>query len=239
MEKFTVRVNGKEVYFGTEDSYSYNWFYPRYRDNGLHERKVTELILENCKRAKSFVDIGAHIGFFSCVVAKTFPKIDVHSFEMERQVFELLQKNVELNKTENIKLYNYAISDSKKTVYYEKSQQPNEKTSLCKKNDKSVSTKSIALDDLGFVPDVVKIDVEGTELDVLKGMSKVLSRVKAVFIEIHPELYKRNEAEKILEFLKDFRVYEICDHRRRSDPDIIKADPEYFVYNNMLYAFSY
>ncbi len=127
----------------------------------------------------------------------------------------------------------------KKQFNKKKPKEPNEKTFLCKNGESCVSTKSIAIDNLGFVPDVVKIDVEGTELDVLKGMSKVLPQIKALFVEIHPELYKANEGEKILEFLKDFRVYEICDHRRRFDPDIIKANPQYFVYNNMLYAFRY
>lgn len=239
MEKFTARLNGEEVYFSLLDKYSYNWFYPRYKNNGLHERKVTELIVENCKKAESFVDVGSHIGFFTCVVGKLFPQMKVHSFEMEKQVFELLQKNVDLNKLDNVFLYNCAVSDSNKVVYYEKPNEPNEKTTLCRKNKVSVSTESIALDDLGFVPDVVKIDVEGTELDVLNGMKKVLPLIKAIFIELHPEFYKNNESDLILEFLKDFRVYEICDHRRRPDPDIIRVTSSDFVYNNMLYAFRY
>lgn len=234
---FTAQLKGKKVYFSTEDEYSYNWFYPRYSNNGLHERKITELLVENCKNAQIFLDIGSHIGFFTCIVGKVFPRIKVHSFEMEDQVFQLLQKNVKLNNLDNISLYKWAVSDFNGQAYYEKPPKPNEKTAVAHSGDKEV--KSIAIDDFGVVPDVVKIDVEGTELDVLRGMQKLLPKIKAIFIEIHPELYKDNEAEKILELLKDFRVYEICDHRRRPDPDIIRASSADFIHNNMLYAFRY
>lgn len=235
--EFAAKVKNNEVLFSTQDSYSYNWFYPRYRNGGLHERKVTELIIEACKNSKTFFDIGAHIGFFTCVIAKLFPHIHVHSFEMEEKVFELLVTNVQLNKLNNVHMHNCAVSDINGLVCYDKPDAPNEKTAIAENGTSKI--KSISLDGLGIVPDVIKIDVEGTELDVLKGMKKVLPKVKALFIEIHPNLYEKGTAEKILEFLKDFRVYEICDHRRRGDPDMIKVESAEFVYNNMLYAFRY
>ena len=194
---FTAKVKGKEIYFSTKDEYSYNWFYPRYSNGGLHERKVTELITENCKNAQNFLDIGSHIGFFTCIVGRVFPHIKVHSFEMEEQVFQLLQKNVKLNNLDNVSLYKCAVSDLNGVAYYETPSNPNEKTAIANNGDKEV--KSIAIADLGVNPDVVKIDVEGTELDVLKGMKKLLPKIKAIFIEIHPELYKDNAAKKILE----------------------------------------
>jgi FkbM family methyltransferase len=40
--------------------------------------------------------------------------------------------------------------------------------------------------DRGFVPDMVKIDTEGFELEVLRGASEILSRRPAMIVEVHP-----------------------------------------------------
>ncbi|MFW5990600.1 MAG: FkbM family methyltransferase [Candidatus Nanoarchaeia archaeon] len=234
MNVFELELYNEKILFSVEDEYSSKWFYPRYKNNGVHERKVTELIIENCKRAKNFVDVGAHIGFFTCVVGKIFPGINVHSFEIQDTALKLLQKNIELNKLNNVRLYNCGVADVAGVSFYQPTNFPDEKSALTNVGKK---VKTIKLDSLDFVPDVVKIDVEGTELDVLRGMKKILPKVKAVFVEIHPHLYEKNTIKKILECLKDFRIYEICDHRRRGDPDIIKVESADFPYNNMLYAF--
>ncbi|MGM5483104.1 MAG: FkbM family methyltransferase [Nanobdellota archaeon] len=237
MSYFTTSINNKNIYFTTEDEYSKGWFYPRYKGGGVHERKVVELVLECCKRENVFFDIGAHLGFFTCVAGSVLPHISVHGFEMEKNAFRLLEKNVNFNSLSNVSLHNCAVSDTNENLFYEKSNLPCEKTAPKTEGNCLVQTIAVRLDSLSVLPNVLKIDVEGFELQVLKGMSGIINKVKAIFIEIHPNLYDKSTAAEILRLLKGFRVYEICDHRRRADADLIKVSSPDFPYNNMLYAF--
>src|SRR5687767_6254812 len=67
---FTATINGIKVSFSTEDSYSNTWFFPRYAEGEIHEKMVTEMLVEALKGASCFVDIGANLGWYTCLAAK-------------------------------------------------------------------------------------------------------------------------------------------------------------------------
>ncbi|NEN94750.1 MAG: FkbM family methyltransferase [Moorea sp. SIO3I7] len=56
---------------------------------------------------------------------------------------------------------------------------------------------------MGYYPNIIKIDVEGFELEVLKGIQTVLSSstLKAVFIEVHFKLLEENGYTNAIEMI--------------------------------------
>lgn len=71
-------------------------------------------------------------------------------------------------------------------------------------------------------PSIVKIDVEGAELSVLKGMQATIERrTPTLFIEVHPDLLRRfgHRQSQVLEMLKNhgYKLTKAEDHREDSD----------------------
>ena len=66
------------------------------------------------KKIQHFLDIGAHMGYYSVNLAKK--KISIIAFEPIKKNFEQLKKNKSLNKLENLEIYNFALSNKKKDI---------------------------------------------------------------------------------------------------------------------------
>jgi FkbM family methyltransferase len=146
-------------------------------------------------------DIGASYGMYSLFVGKKFPSIKIYAFEPEHKTFKLLNKNIDLNGINNVIPMNFALGDIDGSAILHTSSSANIGThSLVMRSDYPVSDKGISIEirkgnsivATGKVdsPTVVKIDVEGAELNVLKGMKEILSHSKPrlVQIEIHPKI---------------------------------------------------
>lgn len=141
----------------------------------------------------TFLDCGANIGnhtlFFACIANAK----NVVSFEGNPKTFKLLEKNIALNTLENrVKIYNCVLGEHKGHAKIAHEEPANiGATSFCE--DASGDTEMICIDDLEWKQkiDFVKMDVEGFEYNVLKGMKKLLQRDRPIlWIEIFPEKYR-------------------------------------------------
>lgn len=249
MDVFDLSINGTKVSFSVEDSYSKSWFFPNYEGGKIHEKAVTELLIKVCKSAKCFIDVGTNLGFFTCVISKLYPNIFVYGFEMDKNSFDLLRKNVKLNDVKNVEINNLAISDKEGQVYFKRQDQPDPTLSITsKKINETIPAESISLDsffeDKKIKPDVLKIDVEGSEMLILKGMKKLLTDFSLkLFIEIHPHRWQPfgTTFHELFSFLSDlgYQLFEIIDHRNQDErKDVLKKvniNSE-FIKNSMLYT---
>jgi FkbM family methyltransferase len=187
IKMFAVTINGVKVQFSTENEYSNSWFFPRYAGGKIHEKKVTEMLIKVLDSAKCFVDIGANLGWYTCLACKHMPQGIVYGFEMDDLNFAFLQKNIAINSCTNVEVHNLAISDSSGVLSYKReSNRPSPLFRLTSGDtDKNsaglVSVSSITLDDFfkskELMPDVIKIDVEGAEMNVLRGMRRITRRI--------------------------------------------------------------
>lgn len=84
-----------------------------FNDYEKEELNIVDSILDKLS-AKSFVDIGANIGYISMYHAKKYNKIKFYAFEPVKATFDILSKNVSANAFDNIFLYNIGISNEKK-----------------------------------------------------------------------------------------------------------------------------
>ena len=83
---------------------------------GNYEKKQIEYLVENIKKNKVnfFIDIGAHMGFYSMIISKITRQ--VFSFEPIKENFDQLIKNRDLNNFLNIKTFNFALSNLEREV---------------------------------------------------------------------------------------------------------------------------
>ena len=133
-------------------------------------------------------DVGAHKGQTSSHLCKLFPHSIIHSFEPSPYLFAEIEKN--LSKRKSIKCHNFALGETNEKAFLTRTD-----SDLCgqvvkdqEKNSMSISVRR--LDEFCLVEkisslDLLKIDVEGNEMSVLKGSSGMIERnaIRAIFLE--------------------------------------------------------
>jgi len=174
--------------------------------NGSHEPHVSSLFCSLLNNGMTVVDVGALIGYYTLLAAKRVGDNGrVLAFEPSPTAFSLLLKNIKINNRNNIKAFKYAVSDKngKKTFDLSRLSFAHTKSSdTIVVNTVFIDSflHSLSIEDV----DLVKIDVEGAELEVLRGMRKILSRGKVKIIcEVHPDGlsslgYSNEDVENIL-----------------------------------------
>ncbi|NUQ22341.1 MAG: FkbM family methyltransferase [Saprospiraceae bacterium] len=176
------------------------------------EIRLARFLINYLKAGDTFVDVGAHFGYFSLLAAfLTRSNGLVFSFEASKSTFLLLNKNTQ--NEANITCLNNAVSDKKETLkFYEFpvlyseynsvdiSQFEGEKW-IVKYKPQEIQVEAIRLDDFiiekNLQPNIIKIDVEGAELKVILGMKKLLEASDELFIVmeyLHPD--RKNTAHR-------------------------------------------
>lgn len=165
----------------------------------FYEPNEYKQFIEIAKGKKIFFDIGAHIGWY-CLVANGIGIERSYAFEIIDAFAEVAEKNFRLN---NIKgdVFRVALGVPGEVVNF--SQSIYHGSGIAVSLDRFCAER-------GIYPDIVKMDIEGAELDVLRAMKNVLSMRPALDISIHPTyLNERGQkAEEVLALLKGYG-YEI------------------------------
>lgn len=148
------------------------------------------------------IDVGAFCGLFSIKAARRVGlEGRVYAFEPNPMVFWWLKRNIELNRVKNIvampialgSLMGYARLNIPSDNLGAASLLPSHLCRLGLRSSKNVSVKLWTLDEVferiikEDSADLIKIDVEGAEIDILRGASRVLRdrKIKRWIIEIH------------------------------------------------------
>lgn len=150
----------------------------------------TKVFKNQIKKGDIVVDVGASIGYFTLIAAKIVGETGkVFAFEPDSKNFEILRKNVEINKYQNVILEQKAVSDvngkinlfSSNGIGFHSTINPHSSAP-------PIPIVSVKLDeyfrDLNLIDkiDFVKIDVEGAEFRVLNGMKSILKESRHVKI---------------------------------------------------------
>lgn len=202
-----------------------------YRENG---DKLLQLLLEECEEGDVIYDIGANRGLYALSLLSAVPNSHVVAFEPNPRSFSCLTKNVELNNFEKrSNLNNIGLSDFDGTdeLYlsrnsnisfsidggssFNKYNASRESFRLIESLECDIRQLDTFLNHKNFsVPDKIKIDVEGSGLEVLKGAEKTLKQHKPdIYFEPHKNSYgslRREEVESLVNSLG----YEIREHGR-------------------------
>lgn len=155
-------------------------------------QRVAQLIQEG--KIKSVLDIGANQGYFSMSIRNSFPDVDILMIEANPFCDNFLKKT-------GIPYEMICLSDTEKEVkfYFEDNNFVGtgasyylEKTEwYSKQNFTNLNTKR--LDDVVSKPyDLIKLDTQGSELDIMRGGSKTVDSAKFILIETSLIEYNEN-----------------------------------------------
>ncbi len=238
MRHVVVQVNGYRIRISLDDNIIGKWIFM----HGPWEPCETKLMIRLLRPGATFIDVGAHIGYYSLLAASIVGcKGRVFSFEPSPNNFRLLKGNVRMNGySEIIAVENLAVStqNERLSLYlseyntgdhrvYATTEADDIIFNASKRRKAFVTVPSIRLDD--YLPkhgilriDAIKIDVQGAELSVLLGLKETLRRSARVllFIEFWPYglLSYGTEPQDLLNLLTDeigLSLYQIAlEHER-------------------------
>lgn len=182
---FTISVKtffNSRLFFRLPEHYYFliSGFFPEI--DQTHEGNLTKFLIKNLRRGDIFFDVGANCGFYT-VLARFFvgEEGQVHAFEPGKLAFDLLKKNKE--DFENVYVNDVAIYNKKGYINFYLNRFSVENTIKVRRgynleNYKKTIVKTITIDDYcrgrSIIPTFIKIDVEGSEGDVITGAQKIL-----------------------------------------------------------------
>jgi len=196
--EFNIRLDCNEISQAT--------MYYCLRDrNEPYEKDVTFAVYDILKPGDVFIDVGAHIGWFTLLGAKIVgPEGRIISVEPETKNLKWLKQNIKLNNiNENTYVFEVAITseygpvtlylnddnDGGHSLWSVGNHPFNEKSA---ENRKKVKVQGIPLDDLCRSENIseiklLKIDTEGAEVEVLTGASQLLAdgKIKNIIAEVN------------------------------------------------------
>lgn len=179
-----------------------------------YEPEMTGLFYGLAESATTVLDVGAHAGFYSLLAALANPHARVFAFEPMPRVFASLERNVKLNKLENVRCFSVAVGATNETqeFYFPDQEQP---ISSSLRSDmllatfpadaiKHVPVSVVTLDQFVAeqgIPhvDLIKLDTERTEHEVLAGAREVLQRDHPdIICEVWPDAGNQEQLEDAL-----------------------------------------
>ena len=179
----------------------------------IHEPGLTKFLLEqfSTPTPKNFLDLGANIGYFSCILGKLAgPSGNVVSIEPEPLNCELLEENLRRNDVTNVTVHACAVGAgdgmAKLGIYKPANRGRHSMVDMesCKH---FLEVPIRRLDDLlldshvqGW--DLLKIDVEGYEPFVFEGAQQTLARTQMLAMEFLPAAWKKSGVNAAAVFQK-------------------------------------
>ncbi len=197
-------IHGSKMYLNPKDGgLSTDLFIDKSR-----EIMATNEFQKILKPGMVIADAGANIGYYALMEAKAVGENGaVYAIEPVPENVELLKKNVTTNTYKNIEVIKAAAGSKKGKAKFFVSTKSNLGSMVESANEKDIETEMevdvLPLDTIlkgKRSPDFVRMDVEGYELEILKGMTQVLKKKKlGLFIEVHAEFMGK---DKTIEFFK-------------------------------------
>ncbi len=156
-------------------------------------------------------DCGANVGTSCLFFNREFKDAIIHAFEPDPNVFKALSQNLERNAVDNVQLYNAAVWKEEGTLEFGADGADSGAISQTS-NETSIKVKAVRLKNLiekEEVIDLLKMDIEGAEVEVILDCKDVLSRINHIFIEYHSYHNSSQDIDKIISVLNEngFRYY--------------------------------
>lgn len=197
--------------------------------NLMEEFDVIETLLSDIDEDEVFFDVGANVGLYTCFLSQKADR--TVAFEPHPENLTRLDDNLILNDLTNVTVRSEALSDTNGTadLAVKGTNVAGEGThSLATGGERNtIEITTVRGDSLVHelpAPDMIKIDVEGAELAVLRGLEETLMSCSRVYCETHASKLRSRDhtVDDVHELLasKGFTVEVI---ENRGDEQFIRA----------------
>lgn len=176
---------------------------------GTYEKEKQNALRIVVKPGMICYDVGAHVGFYSLLFSRlTGSNGKVYAFEPLLRNIKFLKKHIELNNINNVTILNVGVSEKSGCGYISGND-----NFTYKIGERGIKIKLISIDEeiqSGSLlpPDVIKIDVEGHELFVLKGAINTLRTYKPAVLVAMDNYKTKNEVFNLLKSI-GYIIYDL------------------------------
>ena len=198
--------------------------FSNFREWGNKHNNFFNTYISKANKIKCFFDVGSHIGIVTLPLARTIRSGGkIYAFEPSKNNLFYLKYHLKKNNIENVKIIDKLVTSKNdlNSFFYE-SGVPTGMNSVIPIKEKKIlnltNVESITLDEFCFrnkvKPDYIKVDVEGSEVDLLKGSKRIMKKYHPTFfLSYHPShIQKLGYTEKdLFKILKNFN-YKIYDN---------------------------
>lgn len=197
--------------------------------------------IKKIKKINTLIDVGSNKGQFILLCIKFFPNLLIYSFEPIKEAL-IKQKNL-LSFKNNIYFYNTGIGNKNKIINFfitnradsssfltiNKSKNYNKNYYVKEKRKIKIQKLDQILNNKKLIkPVLIKIDVQGFELEVLKGSKKILPNIDYLLLEVSKnQMYNKQAIElEIINFLKKekFRIMESSKWKKINNTEFMQRD---------------
>lgn len=199
-----------------------------WRNTFLHEAGAVATVLPYMREVDVVFDVGANTGFFSLLAKAVRPRSKVIAVEPSEANFSVLTRNIELNGVD-IEAVRAAVTNESKVVTlfdypdvsYSASLQAEWREGTVRRQVQGVTLDELAESHGAFNRRVlVKIDVEGHEVQVLQGAQRLITSTPVFLIEIIRDYV----ADGVRELLSpNSFTYELVDEKLMRTTDVTEA----------------
>ncbi len=234
--------NGINRHIGGE-SFRFPTRWSRYYEAD-YEPETFSFFRSHLKAGDTVLDIGAHIGIFAVLAARIVGEAGkVFAFEPTPFTREVLREVVALNAVDSIvKIRPEAVSlESGETVFFDTGDAISNANSLVRteRSQTEIPIKVTSVDEFSnensLTINCLKIDVEGAELDLLRGAQKTFAEQRPVArLGLHPPFIAQNgqSLSEIYDTLREYRMrvlfegeflteVDFCSHEQLFDVTLI------------------
>ena len=184
-ERMTLRRSQYTVPFFAKSNMALTlWVNPNVVD------RAEEFVYDFLKRGDTLIDVGANIG---CVTAAGSLAVGPHgqvlSIEPHPQTYKHLQKTVAINHCDNVMCLNVSLGSEPGVLNFTNEPRKDDNNCVALNADSGITVPCVTLSSLveehvASRIAVMKIDVEGFEMQVLQGAVSILGKVDSIYIEV-------------------------------------------------------
>ena len=204
--KFNSKSFGKTILFGEQIKITDSFWYLY----GLKEIFIQEVYkFKSRKNNPKIIDCGANIGLSIIFFKRLFPEAKIIGFEPDDDIYKVLEYNLSKFKLNDVKILRKAIWINEEPLFFKKNKSVGGHL-VQEQSNNVIKVETVRLKDiLNDQVDFLKIDIEGSEYDVLNDCKNQLNKVENIFVEYHSFHENPQMLSELLSILKNagFKIY--------------------------------
>lgn len=206
----TCNVNGDQMFLdlkGDEGVSKDLFFY------GKREIPVTDYMTSGkiVKPGDVVLDLGANIGYYVILESRIVGASGiVYAVEPVTECFKSLKKNVELNNLKNVQLFQFGAGDTNTNAFINVGKKLNLSAMTFYRDAEFTQQEEVAMVTVDEFfkdkrePNLIRMDVEGYEYAIVKGMKKTLASPNLkLLMEIHSKIMTKEQTETMFASFKE------------------------------------